>query len=835
MEDILLNERNNIGTISKLHSLCKSFSLDPKSNFDPMYKISIRLKSFIQTLQILYDKHCTLYSTLANNVLDNGNIAIYNDADFLVPYKTFFQNGIRLIFNSTNSTFRSLEESDFIKLFISIYSHLKNSLQNVTEVQKLNQALKNFENEFHQEFRKAYSNSYKGGKVINILSYSSNKIQYPDIESKNIVQTHLVTLNSQKLGLRKILVEIVELNTNELAFFKIESHLSITPMNCTVYNLLKELRTGKFQLLNFNKWLLFVPLKPNDMKILEYTNTGLKMETLIGNNVQLSINSENLLEWKTIWKKKFEQYFEDRREKPSQRKKSLRSELFSNILDVNLFEQNNQNYIEYNKNSDLNSQTYHVNNLIDLNQPCIKEKSMTEIEHLSYEKLMELNNSIPIELSPASQQAPLSKQMIRSVSDICTIEQVDPRISTESDTHEIQSIISEVEDAHLDNNDNDEDNTDMFDNSSIFHSNILDYEPRLLKQRSSSLLSIFSSKKKSDKEQPQHTGPYFSNSFSQSSSMFGEIKNSTQELVKKTYVSGLEQDDLVNSLNLFHDQLINLSYWTKDNCWKNIDDKSVTLQILRLRNGSTIMCAYKGEDHNKCYLVSKVSSKVKVMQTTAQDVQLKFSSKEIIRHSFPHDLDILLLTVRYHNTKILLNILSKSITNNFRNQLPSSVTEETLSTKASSNLTSSIFSYKSSSSFSSISLDKFETNDSSYSNSLNTKVTSTKIQLYLLLSNVRTKYHSLENGKFWKLLDIGNTTIYSQNIQYINANFRVGATFEFVASSGIVKRFTCHISNIHRLKKTGIVIQDESNEYHLLTFSNLTIADHVFKLIHAVF
>lgn len=836
MEDILLNERNNIGTISKLCSLCQSFPFNPKSSFDPVYKISVKLKSLIDTLQTLYDRHCALYSKLANDISNNRNLSIYGDIDFLVPYETFFQNGIRLIFNSTNSIFRSLEESDFIKLFLSIYSHLKNSLENFTEEQKLNQAVKNFEKEFHLEFNKAYSNSYKGGNVIDILSYSLNKIQYPNIESKNIIQTHLVKLTSHKLGFRKVLVEIVELDTNELAFFKIESCLSVTPMKCTANNLLKELCMGKFQLLNFNKWLLFIPLKPNDIKIVEYNNTGLKLETLIGKNVQLFINSENLLEWETIWKKKFEQYFGDRRETPSKRKKLLSLEPFLNDFDVDPFEKHHQNFTKHNnKKPDLNSQVYPVCDSIDSNPPLIKEKSISEIEHLSYEKLLELNNSIPIELSPAPQQTPLPKQIIRSVSDTCTIEQVDPRISIESDMNETQSIISEIEDIHLDNNNDDEDSTDKHDNSSIFYSNISNYEPRLLKRKSSSLLSLLSAKKKSDKEQIEHMKLDFSNSFSQSSSIFGEIKNGMEEPTKETYVPGLPQEELVNSLELFHDRLIKLSFWTKNNCWEKIGDKNITFDISRLRNGSIIMCAYKGEDRNKCYIVSRISSKLKAIQTTAQDIQLKFSGEDIIRYSFPHDLDTFMLTARYPNVEVLLNILQKSITNNFNGQLSSSVTEETLSTKASSNLTSSIFSYKTSSSFSSVSLDKFETNDSFHNTSLGTKNTNTKIQLHLLLSDIMTKYHSLENGKFWKLLDEGSTTIYSQDILHSKTNLRIGAAFEFVSSTGTTRKFDCHVSNIHRLKKTGIVIKDNSAEYHLLAFTNSTIANHVFKLINAAF
>ncbi|CAL9731642.1 hypothetical protein MOUN0_M02102 [Monosporozyma unispora] len=830
MEDILFKERNNIGSISKLHALCQSLALKPKSSFDPMYKISIKLKSFTNGLQILYNKHSNIYSEIMHyNSLDAA-MSIYQDTELLLAYETFYQSGIRLIFNSTATLFRSVDESPFLLLFLQIYSHLKSCLKGVREQQRITHATRSFEKEFFHAFLKAHSNSYQGGNVKDILSFNTNLIQFPNIKSDNIIQSHCIKLDSNKLGFKKLLVEVVELQTNELAFFKIESCNIMDPQIITAEHLLKELIMGSYNLLNFNKSLLFIPLKSKDMKILEYSNNGLKLETVIGNKIQLEITSESVLEWEASWKPKFELYFDNVMELRQKDKKSIFTNALpiSNLKNLNIFDKQPHPSTEQVHRditpSDSVTPKDPYSTILSHHE---RAKSITEFENLSYEKLLELDNSIPIEISPLIGATSPAREAIRSVSDTFKVEQVDPRISIETDTHEMESIISGVENSHINEDDNDKE-------ALVFNPSASSYKPMLSSKKSSSLLSLFSSNHNSDIES-NHDTKLSSNILlprESSSSIFGNIKHVDEEdgITKSRYISGPSSDDLLGGVELFQDNRVKLSYWSTSNLWEIVGDKQLklTIEINRLKNGTVIMHAYDNNNREQSYLVTKISSAWKYMKTTAQDIQVKFPKGDVLNHSLSDELETFVMTLRYHNADKLMNILKKSISNDFRKPLSSSSTQETLATNASSNLNESIFSYRTASTASGLSLDKFETQDSSK------KTVNKTIQSHLLISSIKGKYHSLERGKIWKLQDVGNITIYSLDLDNNTPiKNRIGASFEFTSNQG-TKKFSCHLKNIQRLKRTGIVLQDDNNEYHLLAFTNPLVTDHIFKLVHSL-
>lgn len=852
MEDILLKERDNIGTISQLLKLCQSLGLNPKSSFDPMHKVNIKLKFFTNGLQTLYNKHCAIYSEIMQNNSLQASMLIYQDTELLMAYETFYQSGIRLIFNSITTLFRSENESHFLQLFLQIYFHLKSCLKGVREQKSITHATRSFEVEFFHAFLKAHSNSYSGGNIKDILSFNTSLVQFPSIKSENIIQSHCIKLDSKRLGFRRLLVEVVELQSSELAFFKIESCNIIDAQRYTAENLMNELVMGQSNLLNFNKSLLFIPLKFKDMKILEYTNSGLKLETRIGNKIQLDITSENLLEWETTWKSIFQQYFSNGVEIRQKRKDSVSAASYAN--DTNIFDKQphiskpqiprNSSPIAVNTNDTSSSNLNYLE----------RSKSVTEFENLSFEKLVELDNSIPIELSPLIRAVSPTKKVIKSVVDTFTIQQLDSTIPNEMEYNELESIISSIGNTHI-NDDDDDDGDDPHQSNgkeeSVFNPRASVYKPKLTSKKSSSLLSLFSSNHNSDLESGQDTR--FSSTISipkeSSSSIFGTIQHEEEAGVRSKYINGPSNGDLLDSLELFQDNSIKLSYWTSHNVWEIVGDKKLKLSIgiNRLRNGTVILYAYNDTNRNQCYLVTKISPSWNCMRTTAQDIQVRFSKNDILNHSLSDEMDTFVMTLRYTDAEKLLTILQKCITNSFRKPLSNSRTQETLATTVSSCLNESIFSYGATSTSSGLSLDKCETQDntkkiSNYNDDTTDNNNNNRVQSHLLTCNIKSKYHSLENGKYWKFQDTGETAIYSQDL-HTNSSIknRIGAFFEFTPSPSsstqetiAIKKITCRLNNIQRLKKTGIVLHDDNNEYHLLVFSNPIVTDHVYRSIHSM-
>lgn len=817
MEELLLKERTTLGSINTLYSLCKRLNVKPKSSFDPMYKISVKLKSLVKSLEILYKKHSAIYSEIMNNLLIDINIPKYDDIELLMAYETFFQSTIRLIFNSTSSVFRNVNESDFLKLFLTIYSNLKRVLGLTEENKKLSHVLKTFENEFHQSFLNANSNSYNGGNVKNILSHISSPSKYPNINPDLVGQCHYLKLDSTRMGYNKLLAEVVELNTDELAFFQVETSNIIDVNKFKPDFLLEALVLGQYDLLNFNKSLLFIPLKAGDLRIMEYTHNGMKLETQTGNNIQVEISSENLIEWETSWKYKFEQYFDQTRdirhvENPS----TLKPLEVSTLKESIVFDKNSRNEIfspikEENENvlSSMNNDTLSVSD----GSRSTNNTSIADFEKLSYEKLLELNDSIPVELSPVIQQSSPRKEIIRSVSETFTLETVDPRISSETESHELTSIISDMGNTHI-------------SDKPIFNPSASEYKPILSSKKSSSLLSLFSTNNSHhdcDIENERQNIPTMLTS--EPISIFGNYKpiESIDETPKRQFVSNLSKRELDNCNILFQNKKnIKLSYWSNKNAWEQVGDSKMNINISRLRNGTVILFAYNDFNKDECYLVSKISSSWKCLRTTAQDIQIKFPIGDIIDRTFT-DCSSIVLTIRYYDADLLLNILQKGIDNNFRKPLSNSSTQETLATTGSSKHNESIFSYGVAST-SSMSLEEYETNG-------NTSPIEQKIQLHLLVANTKVKYHSLQDGKIWKFQNVGIANIYSQDISQYE---RYGAQFEF-SSQGITKTFSGRLDNIKRLKRTGMIIHDNNEEYHLLEFTNQTVADHVFKMIHSIF
>lgn len=845
MKDILSKERDNIGSIGQLLALCQSLGLNPKSSFDPMYKINTKLKFFTNGLQTLYNKHCVIYSAILKNNSLGTAMPIYQDTELLMAYETFYQSGIRLIFNSITPLFRSATESHFLQLFLQIYFHLKSCLKGVREQKSITHATRSFETEFFHAFLKAHSNSYRGGNIKDILSFNTKLVQFPNIKSDNIIQSHCIKLDSKRLGFKKLLVEVVELQTSELAFFKIESCNVIDSQRYTAEILLKELIMGQTNLLNFNKSLLFIPLKFKDMKILEYTHSGLRLETRIGNKIQLDITSENLLEWETTWKAIFQQYFNSGDEIRQMREDPLFTTSYPS--DTNIFDR--QPYASKPQIPTESSPT-----TVDIKTPPTttahyqhdRTKSITEFENLSFEKLVELDNSIPIELSPLIGAVSPTKEVIRSVSDTFTVQQLDSTIPNEMESHELESIISSVENIHI-NDDDDDSHVNNGKEELVFNPRASVYKPKLSSKKSSSLLSLFSSNHNSELESANDTR--FSSTISiprgSSSSLFGNIKHEEEEdEVKSKYVNGPSNNDLLDSLELFQDNRIRLSYWTSNNEWEIVGDKKlkVSVGINRLKNGTVIMYAYNENSRDQCYLVTNISPSWNCMRTTAQDIQVRFSKNDIVNHSLSDDMETFVMTLRYANADKLLNILQKCITNNFKKPLTNSRTQETLATTGSSCLNESIFSSGATSTSSGLSLDKCESQDNTKSsnnyknNSNNNKL----IQSHLLTCNIKSKYYSLENGKYWKLQDTGETAIHSQDLDTnTSVKTRVGAVFEFTSltssqGTNAIKKIRCHLNNIQRLKKTGIVLHDDNNEYHLLVFSNPIVTDHVYRSIHSI-
>ncbi|CCD22239.1 Rbh1p NDAI_0A00810 [Naumovozyma dairenensis CBS 421] len=426
------------------------------------------------------------------------------------------------------------------------------------------------------------------------------------------------------------------------------------------------------------------------------------------------------------------------------------------------------------------------------------ETSLKTIESLTCKELIDLDRSMMIGMSPSSKLSP-SIEEYNFVSNDFTLNRVPSITEHNVEESDLESIMSESENV---------------DTSSTFNPSADVYKPTLTRKTSNSILSLFKSRNK--KNLTIDTSSNFS-----STSLF-DPETPTPSSAKEIRFCSTVQDsfnissyiDINDYSSIFELEQIKISCWNSQ-FWEQISKSPLQLTFLSSRiKKEAFLLIHKENQLDESHLLSHLDMDITASMATAQDIQIRIPSKNLIT-SILKDREPI-LTIRSSETERLLNVLNHCRKGDLPTSLTASTTLRTLSTTTSSLMTSRVSR--------SVTLQS----DLTDLGSENGK----SIRSQLLLSTIKVKLHHRDDEGLWRMKLLGHADIYSQELNNIPLGIKISLTaVSKQGDSEDVVVFDSALNDIKRLGRTGILFNKTQFGDRLLEFTNRLVTEEVYRLI----
>lgn len=830
VKDFKEQELKFLHSIRALSKKCQIYEKNTYSTLDPITTILSDLKLIENSSILLLSKHIEFFEKLDIFCVISQNVAeLLSDLKVITAYEQLLTNITNIIMNTNVVLFRTGDTS-IIDALMQIYDRLTlfESFSNINNISngfiKLRSILSTFETNFFSKYKLLNENNLIFDNVYDLLSHSMNKIQPTKFNVFNLeCHTPFKLAKTKFFDENNMLVDLAQLNTGELAILKINSG-KLPKIFKSSKDLLNELIQKKYYLLSVGRTLIFKALKQNDLKLIKISGTSVELETITGNNVTLKLVCMDPLKWTNMWKPYFEKQFSGKQTteyviKGKSTEGLLReSSKISNGLSELTLNPISQNAPVLSKVPSLHEEPSTCESQVS------SEPSLRDIESLSYEKLMELDQSIEMRRSPTPQPSPKFTQLCSvsqtfSVDEVITDEQCEsPQGLFSSRDTELNSRIGEDDLESMFSTETDPERTIVkVSSNSIFKPNADNYKPVLHKPASSSLLSLFTNRSKpnlSIETFESSTGSIFTNTVtSQSNTPESAVSDYHTPITQKSDVQ-IPSD--MNLSDIIIEQCANkVTRWSGKK-WDVLGDDDMRLVISKVQNKDVVMTAYSGDSKSKCVFIVNITSNWKCFRSTAQDIQLKIPPSNFVVSAIETKDTVETITIRCKKIDNLMNTLLHCMKGNVPGSLSTSSTIRTLSTA-----TSSCFSDN---------LQRSSTYQSSLENDKNTVSGDVSISEQLLLAAVKVKRHENIQQK-WNLQEIGSVDLIAQESNYV----RSGIKFHFVTevSKLEIKEYSNNLKTIKRLGRTGIVVPQDNND-QLFEFTSQIVAEQVYKLIQGI-
>ncbi|CAI4044985.1 hypothetical protein SUVZ_10G2170 [Saccharomyces uvarum] len=833
--DLLNREEASFHDVLKrLLAICESHSRYSGSSLDPMVKVGCEMSEISSCLRRILRKHAAVYHNLS---ITQNSMNFYNDffgdARVLDMYHNLLFGCMRLLLDADISFFRMNSQKSFTILLFKVYYKLRDVYYATNETQ-----LDSLLNAFIYQFKNCYDsiscNSLKYGSVRDIMSHKLSPINPPFIGLKEVTKRTYFRLDIEKLKINNKLVEILELNNGEIALFEVlAGEMPYTSQN--VETLFQALASGNHDLMNVGRSLLFQTLRAGDLEVIKLDDNGAKLKTVTGNGIVLKVTCKDPIQWQAHWKHTIRNLFDRLSMNEYNGCKSDFSQNYHarhNKVGHARLKQDVGMATGSTKTSAGSSDTVRsggmlhrsthlpgsLSSLVEASKEFSKvesssilsekvtsdndsdlETSLKDIESLSCEKLIELDRSIQIPLSPKILDTPTLKN-IKTASQIFSLENVSPEL--------LESVASEIDD---DESIISEDEKDK-GNEALFDPNVDYYKPVLYRRKSSSLLSVFSSKNKKNLtiDIPENrSGSLFSIAGDQQLSTPISAGSNNSD-VGEAYVSAPSDMDASSSVVFFKNDSVKVSLWNGKS-WMQLSKEAMCLSLIISGDNETFLVINKNFKREKCKLVVKLKSSWKCNRSTAQDIQLRISSSDFKASAFEMKHDVT-LSIRCSQADELMSVLQYQLQIIQTPSLPASTTATTLSTISSS----SCFSRN---------VTRSSTENSELANMKNG---SGGVNSSLLLSSIKVRQHVKTKSDIWKPSRVGFTDIFSQEYK------GVVVAIKFVICSDAEgtlnpREYNSRLHDIKRLGRTGLSFADQTGAY-LLEFKDRNAADQVYKL-----
>ncbi|EJT44773.1 YJR030C-like protein [Saccharomyces kudriavzevii IFO 1802] len=817
--------------LKRLLVICESHSKYHGSSLDPMVKVGGEMGKISSCLKCILRKHAEAYHIVSlSQSAANPHNSLFAEVQILDLYHSLLFGCMRLLLDIDMPYFRMNSQKHFAILLFKVYYKLRD-IHNVTKEMRLGSLINAFIHQFKNCYNSMSCNSLRYGNARDIMSRELPLMDSQPIDLKQHIKKAYFRLDIEKLKMNNKLVEVFELTNGEMAIFEVLSGEMPYTLQ-TVDNLFQALESGNHDLMDVGRSLLFQTFGSGNLHIIKVGDNGVKLQTSIDNGMVLKLTCKDPIQWQAHWRDAIRDLFDRTvvnkyigyKNDDSSRKScagrnefkrtpskemvytSTASMKTSNIAhrsstlhrstplsdSLSSLIETSEGFFEGESNS-ISNQKVVADNDSDI------DTSLKDIESLSCEKLIELDRSMQVPLSPKFMDTPTLKN-VRSASQIFSLESVSPEL--------VESVASEVDDVESIISDDEKDRCEK----TSFDPDVDYYKPALYRHKSSSLLSIFSRNKKN---------LILDTSKNHSSALFGLEDNQPSPIPVSTnscnndayeeYVPFPSSLNTSSSVVFFENDFVKVSLWNGKS-WMPLSKDIMCLSLILSNNNETLLIIYKDFEKDKCKFVVKLESSWKCNRSTAQDVQLQIPSSDFKVSAFEivHDLT---LSVRCAQAPKLMSVLQYQLQNSQALSLSPSTTARTLSTISSS----SCFS-------------RNVTRSSTENSELGSMKNSSEIiNSSLLLSSIKVRQHVKTKCNIWKPSRLGFTDIFSQDYKGVVVAIKF-VIFSDAEGTLNPREYTARLHDLKRLGRTGLTFSDQTGAY-LLEFRDQDVANHVHKLI----
>lgn len=829
--------REIMETLKRLNGLCLAVKQNTTSPLDPMANFCAQTEGIAGCLQMLMQKHVRIHEKA-------GLQSLFSDVQVLDLYSEVLTGSTKLIFSLETPFFRLGKRPEFAVCLVKLYSNLLEYRRVLGESSaRLSSMIQAFEDQFKQNLMEANSQVLRLDQVHDLLSHSFDLVSPPLINMNDVSKRNYFKLSMSNYNVDRQLVEVCQFSTGELAIFGVNSG-EIPNMKVTPPRLLQMLAQGNYRLLNLGRSLLFPILRECDLVVVDNLSSGTKLMTTTGNGMCLKLQCIDPVQWESHWKACFKRLFDKSNIIPQSPRSYSSASLAKSSHVFQNFKLKHSKLEELRPPSSTGvpikipsptsvasedeakldspplahsglrrskplrrplsilmgmSEEEEKRSSTQLHGPPLDDftpPSYEDLELLNCEKLLEIDKSIEMEFSPESLSSPVM-QHLKSASQHSSLDEFAPTLGENIEVSEAESFISMPDDED-----------DHSCESSTFNPSAEFYKPTLYRRKSTSLLSLFSSKNKKklsvDTEAANKSALSIASSRSNTPS---SAKSSLPTCVTaKDYQLLPQTIDLDNDLAIFESSGVKASLWDGRQ-WMRFGPERLNISIVKTEDEKTVMVVYERKDEQKCVFVAQITTIWKCSKAAAQDLQIVIPAENFIVSILPPGSNT--LNIRSSAAEGLKNSLQHCIKGNLPGLLPSSQTAATLSSAPST--------------FSSHGVTRSSTAMSELADR------NDDVDSLLLLPSVRVRVHKRIDKVGWKAQSMGFVDIYSEEYKGSVAAVK----FDYLACSGNAGEsvmFRSQIDNIHRIGRNGLLVASE-NEERLLEFTNKIVADQIYRLI----
>ncbi|AET41413.1 Rbh1p Ecym_8122 [Eremothecium cymbalariae DBVPG len=845
----------------------------------PHYHFSSKLKSLSTVAQLLLLLH-ELFWESVERVAEHGAQEVShkifaqwleNEPRVLESYDFILTGVLELLFESKLIRYQIRPNSEFIALVLEFYSGLSR-LSELTMSGLLRLLLEKFQNNFVNRWNKINSSTLLFDKVEDLFSHNRDIVSPPLFGLKNVVKRDFFELTLPKFGYYQLLVEVFQLDSGEIAIFKVNNQA--LPYNTNDgAKLLNALISGSNFLADIGRSLLFSTLGKSNFSSVREIPNGIELKAEGEVDFNLTLKIVNNLGWEEFWRSNFQMVFGTKCSKLSGvetalaatrsvshplQKFKLKHEKLLEIrspenfgLGLQLPSQNllcpetalNASYSTSEPSVEDTTQKKSVSDLNaagSLNNPATENLaslsySLNDMESSNHDSLLRFEESISTTESEFD-FCPKANQSVASQSMKITMEEVSPISSSEKRTPQsgVDNVSTKLlESANITKQFTNEIYTNVIrdvdeQEAEDFQLTFSMHKPQLLRKKNMQLFSLFTNrssksgiternKVKFSGDNRRYITPFPKISNIECSNLKANHHISARERISigniKNTNALLSLSDLPFDVDILNNHVIfdgrtNVSCWSGYS-WLSLSSDWMRLLILENEDGE-YFCIVQNPKRAIYQLILRFSGDWRIDRSGAQDIQIRIGKNDCLSAV---SLEVpRMIMMRCPEIESLINCLHLCIQYNSPSVLPKEIPTVCLSPADPCKMTEDAQSLRSLTSL----------NDC-HSDTVNDYLHADAIFL-LLVPKLQVRLHTYTSEHGWKLKKRGLLDIYTQKC---NSNF-VGYRFELV--NGDEKEISYStINGFRKYGRTGISIGVQ-----LFQFKNQCIADEVFNLLSSV-